>query len=103
VSQMTSDMFRFSYSQPGPFLTILMTYHRVCNKRNTTGATCEAGTAYPSGGPDLLSVLSRVRIVRSLVFCVRFCRSMFVFLFFFFWALCCLSFDLRLLMTPLTS
>jgi hypothetical protein len=51
-----------------------------------------------------LSVLSGVRIVRSLVFCVRFCRSMFVFLSFFFWALCCLSFfDLRLPMTPLTS
>ena len=44
-----------------------------------------------------LSVLSGVRIVRSLVLCVMFCRSMFVFLSFFFWALCCLSFfDLRL-------
>jgi hypothetical protein len=41
VSQMTGDMFRFSYSQPGPFL-----------KRNTTGATCGAGTVYPSGGPE---------------------------------------------------
>ena len=43
VSQMTSDMFRFSYSQPGPFL-----------KRNTTGTgvTCGAGTAYLSGGPE---------------------------------------------------
>jgi hypothetical protein len=41
VSQITSDMFRFSYSQPGPFF-----------KRNTTGATCGAGTAYPSGGPE---------------------------------------------------
>ena len=92
MSQMTSDMLRSSYSQPDPFL-----------KRNTTGATCGAGTAYPSGGPDLLSVLSRVRIVRSLVFCVRLCRSMFVFLSFFFWALCCLSFELRLPMTPLTS
>jgi hypothetical protein len=50
-----------------------------------------------------LSVLSGVRIGRSLGFCVRFCRSMFVFLSFFFWALRCLSFELRLPMTPLTS
>ena len=26
-----------------------MTYHRVCNYINTTGATSGAGTAYPSG------------------------------------------------------
>ena len=26
-----------------------MTYHRDCNKSNTTGATCGARTAYPSG------------------------------------------------------
>jgi hypothetical protein len=26
-----------------------MTYHRVCNKSNTTGATCVAESAYPSG------------------------------------------------------
>jgi hypothetical protein len=25
-----------------------MTYHRVCNKSHTTGATCRAGTAHPS-------------------------------------------------------
>ena len=93
MSQMTSDMLRFSYSQPDPFL-----------KRNTTGATCGAGTATLPEDLSSLSVLSGVRIVRSLVFCVKFCRSMFVFLSFFFWALCCLSFfDLRLPMTPLTS
>jgi uncharacterized YccA/Bax inhibitor family protein len=26
-----------------------MNYHRVCSKSNTMGATCGAGTAYPSG------------------------------------------------------
>ena len=31
-----------------PVLSSFMTYHRVCNNRNTTGATCGAGTAYPS-------------------------------------------------------
>ena len=32
-----------------------------------------------------------------------FCRSLFVLLFFFFWPLCCLSFDWRILITPLES
>jgi hypothetical protein len=32
-----------------------------------------------------------------------FCRSLFVRLCFFFWPLCCLSFDLRILITPLVS
>ena len=45
---------------------------------------------------------SRVRVVRFLVFCVIFCRLLFVLL--FFWQLCSLSlFDLRLLVTPLVS
>ena len=39
---------------------------------NTTGITCEAGTAYPPPG------LSEVRVAPSLVFCVMFCRSLFV-------------------------
>ena len=34
---------------------------------------------------------------------VMFCRSLFVLLSFFFWPLCCLSFDLRILITPLVS
>ena len=34
-----------------PVLSSLMTYHRVCNQRNTTGATSETGTAYPSRAP----------------------------------------------------
>ena len=32
-----------------------------------------------------------------------FCRSLFVLLYFFFWPLCCLSFDLRILITPLVT
>ena len=47
---------------------------------------------------------SGVHVIRSLVFYVVFCRSLFVLLFFFFWPLCCLSFfDLRILITPLVS
>ena len=40
----------------------------------------------------------------SLVLCAMFCRSLFVLLFFNLnWALCCLSFDLPILITPLLS
>ena len=56
--------------------------------------------------PEHLSsppVLSRVHVARSLVFCVVFCRSFFVLLFFFFWPLCCLSFNLWILIIPLVS
>ena len=57
--------------------------------------------------PEHLSsslVFSGVYVPLSLVFCVVFCRSLFVFLFFFFWPLCCLSFfDLRILTTLLVS
>ena len=31
-----------------PVLSSIMTYHQVCNKSNTTGATSKAGTAHPS-------------------------------------------------------
>jgi len=36
-----------------PVLSSFMTYHRVCNQINTTGATSGAGTAYPSAAPQL--------------------------------------------------
>jgi len=50
------------------------------------------------------SFVSGVRVTRSLVLCVVFCRSLFVLLFFFLWPLCCLFFfDLRILVTPLVS
>jgi len=31
-----------------------MIYQRVCKKSNTTGATSETGTAYPSGAPEFI-------------------------------------------------
>ena len=43
--------------------------------------------------------LSGIRVARSFVFCVMFCRSLL--LSFFLWSLCCLSFYLRLLIAPL--
>ena len=38
----------------------------------------KAGTACPSRPPVFTPMLSEVRVVRSLVFCVVFCRSLFV-------------------------
>jgi hypothetical protein len=49
-----------------------MTYHRVCNQINTTGATSGAGTAYPSGAPEFTPIFSGVRVTRSLILCVWF-------------------------------
>ena len=46
---------------------------------NTTGATCGVGTAYLSGVPEFTSGFSGVRVAQSLVFCVLFCLSLFVF------------------------
>ena len=65
-----------------------MTYHRVCNKRNTTGATGGTGTAYPSGEH------SRLLVGFVLFDRVVFCRLLVFLLFFFFWPLYCLSFFL---------
>jgi hypothetical protein len=56
--------------------------------------------------PEHLSsypALNRVHVTQSLVVCVVFCRSLFVRLSVFFWRLCCLFFDLQLLITPLVS
>ena len=50
--------------------------------------------------PTLPQHLSGVRVARSLVICVVFYRSSFVPLF---WSLYCVSFNLRLLITPLIS
>jgi hypothetical protein len=45
-----------------------------------------------AGTPEFIPVFSGVRIARGLVFCVVFCMSLFVLLYFFFWPLRCLSF-----------
>ena len=49
-----------------------MTYDWVCNKSNTTDATCGAGYAYPSGAPEFIPVLSGIHVAQSLVVCVVF-------------------------------
>jgi hypothetical protein len=86
-----------------PVLSSFMTYHRVCNKINTTGATCGTRTAHPSRAPEFtLPDFSGILVVRSLILCVMLFVCLFVL--FFLWSLCCLSvFDLRLLITPWVS
>jgi hypothetical protein len=56
-------------------------------------------TAYPSGAPEFTLVFYCV--TRSLVLCVMFCRPLCVILSFYFWHLCCLSFELLTFITPL--
>ena len=68
-------------------------------KINTTDVTSVVGTAYPSGAPEFTLVFYCV--TRSLVLCVMFCRPLCVILSFYFWHLCCLSFELLTLITPL--
>ena len=69
---------------------------------NSVGQTLTSGvgTVYPSGAPEFTPVFSGVCVTRSLALCVCFvdrCLS------FFFWPLCCLFFDIRILITPLVS
>ena len=47
---MTSDTFRLSYSQFGPFLIHDVSHDLHMSK--TMGANHETGTTYPSGAPD---------------------------------------------------
>jgi len=101
VSQVITDMFHLSKALPSP--SVFMAYLRVCNYSSVTGGINRAGTAYPPEHLSLPSFLvSGVRIARSLVFCVMFCISLFVLL--YFWPMCFLSFfSLRILITPLVS
>ena len=76
VSEMTTDMLFVIIT-----IRSFMTDHRVCNKSSTTGATCGAGTASPSGPPEFThGFFGGVRVAGYLVFCVVFCRSLFVLL-----------------------
>jgi hypothetical protein len=43
-----------------------------------TGATSGAETGYPSRAPEFTPGFSGVRLTRSLVLCVMFCRWLFV-------------------------
>ena len=68
------------------------------NRVITTGTSSGAGTAYPSGAPEFTPGFYSI-----FSFMCMFCRSLFVLLSFFFLPSCCLSFDLRILITHLVS
>ena len=81
-----------------------MAYQRVCNKSYTKGATCGTGTAYPSEAHEFTPGFYWGSCYSIFSFICRSCRSLFVFLYFFFWSLCCLFFfDIRILIAPLVS
>ena len=72
----------------------------VSSNRNTAGVTYgQELLTLPERRSSPVLVLSGVRVARSLVFCVIFCRWLFVLLSFFVWPMRCLSFDLRVLIT----
>jgi hypothetical protein len=56
------DTYDHGYIYPiscnyNPVFASCMTYHKVCNKSNTTGATSVAVTAYLSGTSELSPVM----------------------------------------------
>ena len=53
VTKDHTEKFSISLNR-NPVLSSFLTYHRVCNKTNTLGATCGAGTAHSSMTPELI-------------------------------------------------
>ena len=85
-SQMTPDMFHLSYTLSGP-------YHLVCYYSNTTQVPpVEKELLILPEHLSLPPAFNGVRVTQSLVFCVMFCRLLFVLLSFFLWQMYCLSF-----------
>ena len=79
------------------FITVIVT--RVTQRVSHV----EQEVPHPSGAPEFTTGFSGVLVMQSLVFCVVFCRSLFVLLPPLIWPLCFLSFDLRILITHLVS
>ena len=71
------------------------------DKLNDINSSTGIRNCPPFRAPEVKPVFSGVRVIRYLVLRVMFCRSLFVVLYFFVWPLCCLSFDLRILITSL--
>ena len=73
-----SIVFIYVFWCPTRFLYQMMF---VSCKSSTMGATCGAETANPCGAHDFTPAFSGVRVSRSSVFCIKFCRSLFVLFF----------------------
>jgi hypothetical protein len=74
-----------------PVLFSFMSYYLVCNKSNTTGSTCEQELKTLPEHLHSLPVIRGIHVAQSLVFCVMFCRLLFI-LVSLFLSFCCLSF-----------
>ena len=83
---MTTDMF--TCHKHFPILSSIMTYHRVCNQINTTGATSGAGTAYPFGSPEFTPNIFVGFVLPNLQFYVCFVDSCLQLLSISFWSFC---------------
>jgi hypothetical protein len=92
VSQLTMYMPLLSEALPGRNWWFIF----ACVTRITGRMSVSTITKHPSSLP----VISLIRIVRSLAFCVVFCGSLFIILSLMVWSLCSLSFDLRI---PITN
>jgi hypothetical protein len=66
-----------------PVLSSFMSYHRVYNKSNTAGSTCEQELKTLPEHLNSLPVFRGVHVAQSFVFCVMFCRLLFILLSFF--------------------
>ena len=66
------------------------------------GATGGTGTGYPSGTPEFTPTFLLGLMLLDLL-CVCYVDRYLILLYFFFQPLCCLSFDIRILITPLVS
>jgi hypothetical protein len=65
------------------------------------GVTSWVGTVYHSGAPEFTPRFKWGSCYS--IFSFTFCRLLCVLLYFFFWSLCCLSFNIRILNTSLVS
>ena len=67
IRNLTGATARQSFNE---YLLVMLLFNN--NKIYTTGANSAAGTAYPSGAPEITPVFCGVRVTRSLVLCVCF-------------------------------
>ena len=86
------------------YIPSLMTHRRVCNKSNTTAVTSEGRNCKPFRSAWVHPGFSGIRATLSLVFCVVYCRSLFVILAFFLLAIATfVHIRFRLLINPVVS
>jgi len=74
----TNDHEYVPFRNHNSVLSPFVTYHRVCNKSNMTVPHVEQELLTIPEHPSSHPVFNGVRVAWSLVFCVMFCRSLFV-------------------------